>query len=66
MEAGGKASKDTAENIIRGRFSNFDEFGNLRQNIRYQAGEFEYIYQTDDLGRLTNWDAEELHLTERN
>ena len=64
MEAGGKASKDTAENIIRDG-SHFDEFGNLRQNIRYQAGEFEYIYQTDDLGRLTNWDAEELHLTER-
>ena len=64
MEAGSKASKDTAENIIRDG-SHFDEFGNLRPNIRYQAGEFEYIYQTDDLGRLTNWDAEELHLTER-
>ncbi|SUN81262.1 Uncharacterised protein [Streptococcus infantis] len=64
MEAGSKASKDTAENIIRDG-SHFDEFGNLRPNIRYQAGEFEYIYQTDELGRLTNWDAEELHLTER-
>ena len=64
VEAGSKASKDTAENIIRDG-SHFDEFGNLRPNIRYQAGEFEYIYQTDDLGRLTNWDAEELHLTER-
>ena len=64
MEAGSKASKDTAENIIRDG-SHFDEFGNLKPNIRYQAGEFEYIYQTDDLGRLTNWDAEELHLTER-
>ena len=64
VEAGIKTSKDTAENIIRDG-SHFDEFGNLRPNIRYQAGEFEYIYQTDDLGRLTNWDAEELHLTER-
>ena len=64
VEAGSKTSKDTAENIIRDG-SHFDEFGNLRPNIRYQAGEFEYIYQTDDLGRLTNWDAEELHLTER-
>lgn len=64
VEAGSKASKDTAENIIRDG-SHFDEFGNLKPNIRYQTGEFEYIYQTDDLGRLTNWDAEELHLTER-
>ncbi|MFC3932569.1 DNA/RNA non-specific endonuclease [Streptococcus dentapri] len=33
--------------------------------MTYQASEFEYLYQTDDLGRLDNWHTDELQLTER-
>ena len=46
--------------------SHFDEFGKLKPNVRYQAGEYEYLYQTDDLGRLQEWDAQDLQLTQRN
>ena len=27
--------------------------------------EFDYIYNTDEMGRLIKWDADELHLTDR-
>ena len=45
--------------------SQFDELGKLKPNVTYQTGEFEYLYQTDDLGRLDNWHTDELQLTER-
>lgn len=45
--------------------SQFDELGKLKPNVTYQTGEFEYLYQTDDLSRLTEWDAKELQLTAR-
>ena len=45
--------------------SHFDEFGKLKPNVRYQAGEYEYLYRTDDLGRLQEWDAQDLQLTQR-
>ncbi|WP_270774869.1 DNA/RNA non-specific endonuclease [Streptococcus anginosus] len=65
VQAGSKAGKGTLDNIIKDG-SHFDEVGKLKPNVRYQTGEFEYLYQTDDLGRLTNWNAPELQLTERN
>ncbi len=43
----------------------FDEAGNLKPNVKYTSGEFGYNYETDDMGRLTNWQADELHLTDR-
>ena len=46
--------------------SHFDEFGKLKPNVRYQAGEYEYLYQTDDLGRLQEWESQDLQLTQRN
>lgn len=45
--------------------SHFDQKGKLKPNVTYQAGEFEYIYQTDHLGRLKTWEAQELQLTKR-
>ena len=45
--------------------SHFDEFGKLKPNVRYQAGEYEYLYRTDDLGRLQEWEAQDLQLTEK-
>ena len=65
VEAGSKAGKGAVDNIIRDG-SHFDEVGKLKPNVKYQTGEFEYLYQTDGLGRLTDWNASELQLTERN
>ena len=77
-EFGGEASANTNEGrggldnkivnsdkIIRDG-SHFDELGNLKPNVKYQSGEFEYLYQTDDIGRVTEWDAPKLNMTERN
>lgn len=52
------------DDIIRDG-SHFDDFGNLKPNVRYQTGEYEYVYQTDDVGRLAEWDAPELQRTNR-
>ncbi|EHI75778.1 hypothetical protein HMPREF9184_01806 [Streptococcus sp. oral taxon 058 str. F0407] len=65
VEAVSKAGKGSVDNIIRDG-SHFDEVGKLKPNVKYQTGEFEYLYQTDGLGRLTDWNASELQLTERN
>ena len=45
--------------------SPFDEAGNLKPNIRYQTGEFKYNYETDANGRISNWNTDNLQLTER-
>ena len=42
--------------------SHFDEFGKLKPNVRYQAGEHNYLYQTDELGRIKYAHAEDLQL----
>ena len=39
--------------------------GKLQPNVKYQSGEFEYIYQTDGLARVYHVKASELRLTER-
>ncbi|QIQ22429.1 hypothetical protein IPMB12_06955 [Zophobihabitans entericus] len=44
----------------------FDGLGRLKPNVRYQTGEYEYIYRTDANGRLTHVQADDLHLTTRN
>lgn len=37
----------------------------LKPNITYRAGEFKYLYKTDQFGRIKEWVAEELKLTDR-
>ena len=39
--------------------------GTLKPNVKYQAGEYEYIYETDNKGRLKEFNAADLKLTER-
>lgn len=43
----------------------FDEAGDLKPNIKYQTGEFKYNYETDGNGRISNWNTDNLQLTER-
>ncbi len=45
--------------------SHMNPDGSLKPNVRYQAGEFEYIYTTDANGHISSFHADELHLTER-
>ncbi|MCK1983220.1 MULTISPECIES: T7SS effector LXG polymorphic toxin [Peribacillus] len=37
----------------------------LKPNIRYQTGEFDYLYETDNAGRLVKFETEKLQLTTR-
>ena len=43
----------------------FDESGKLKPNVSYQTGEFNYNYESDDKGRISNWNTDKLQLTER-
>ena len=43
----------------------YKEDGTLKENIRYQTGEFGYKYETDERGRISDFHADELHFTER-
>lgn len=43
----------------------FDKTGKLKSSIKYQIGEFNYNYETDELGRISNWNTENLQLTQR-
>ena len=43
----------------------FDDAGHLKANVEYQAGEFNYNYKTDSNGRITNWNTDNLQLTQR-
>ncbi|MCQ6264710.1 DNA/RNA non-specific endonuclease [Fictibacillus sp. WQ 8-8] len=54
-----------ADNIIRDG-SHIGKNGILKPNLRYQTGEYDYHYKTDQLGRLNDFKAEDLKLTERN
>ncbi|URJ59039.1 DNA/RNA non-specific endonuclease [Paenibacillus polymyxa] len=43
----------------------FDENGSLKPNIKYKAGEYDYSYETDGLGRLNKFETDNLQLTKR-
>ena len=40
--------------------------GKLKPNVKYRSGEYEYIYATDEIGRISDFHTEELQYTERN
>ncbi|MDM5340509.1 DNA/RNA non-specific endonuclease [Fictibacillus enclensis] len=45
--------------------SHIGKNGILKPNVKYQTGEYDYHYKTDQLGRLNDFKAEDLKLTER-
>ncbi|SDM25996.1 DNA/RNA non-specific endonuclease [Sediminibacillus halophilus] len=53
-----------SDNIIRDG-SHLNKDGTLKPNIKYQSGEYNYQYKTDELGRLTDFNADDLKLTKR-
>ena len=40
----------------------FGKDGKLKKNIRYKTGEYDYFYETDDLGRINLCETKELHI----
>ncbi|MDD9149857.1 DNA/RNA non-specific endonuclease [Sporolactobacillus sp. CQH2019] len=61
---GAKGTGKAVDDIIRDG-SHIDKLGHLKPNSKYQTGEYEYLYETDGLGRLTDFNADELQLTTR-
>lgn len=43
----------------------FDENGELKPDIKYKTGEFDYLYETDDMGRISKFETDNLQLTDR-
>ncbi|WP_197073461.1 DNA/RNA non-specific endonuclease [Clostridium polynesiense] len=43
----------------------FNEEGKLISNIKYKAGEYDYLYETDELGRISKFETDNLKLTVR-
>ena len=43
----------------------FNEAGKLKPNIKYKAGEYDYLYETDDMGRISKFETDNLQLTNR-
>ena len=39
--------------------------GKLKPNIKYKAGEYDYLYKTDEMGRINKFETDNLKLTER-
>ena len=63
--AGGKGLGEALENVKIFETNPFDETGKLKPNIRYKTGEYDYYYETDELGRISKVDADGLQLTNR-
>ncbi|MGX1265714.1 putative ribonuclease toxin of YeeF-YezG toxin-antitoxin module [Rossellomorea marisflavi] len=63
-KSNGNKSDKSPDVVIRDG-SHMDKNGNLKPNVKYRAGEYEYLYETDNSGRLKEFNAEELKLTER-
>jgi hypothetical protein len=58
LEAKKKLNKQEVENAI-------DENGKLKPNVKYKSGEFGYLGETDELGRLNRTSTDNLQLTSR-
>ncbi|WP_229596563.1 DNA/RNA non-specific endonuclease [Rossellomorea vietnamensis] len=64
-------NKSTNEvSVVKGFVDNGQHFTNgrknsLRPNIRYRTGEYEYLYETDHMGRISKFETENLQLTKR-
>ena len=58
--------RDREKTIITKEFTSnpFQDDGKLKPNIKYAAGEHNYYYETDELGRICKCSADELKLKE--
>ena len=47
------------------RSNPFKKNGELKPNIKYKTGEYEYLYETDEMGRISKFETDDLKLTKR-
>ena len=61
---GGDEVEDAAKGIDKFAESAFDEGGKLKPNVKFKTGEFSYIGETDELGRLSKARTPKLKISE--
>lgn len=61
---GGKEVSEAKKQVIKDG-SHINEKGKIKPNVNYKAGEFDYIYETDNLGRISKFETDNLQLTKR-
>ncbi|WP_273834227.1 DNA/RNA non-specific endonuclease [Guptibacillus sedimenti] len=65
---GGKGTEKQIGNVSSGVIrenKHLNKNGQLLPNVKYKTGEYDYYYNTDDLGRIEEFNTEELKLTNR-
>jgi hypothetical protein len=61
---GAKEDSTVSDEVISDG-SHITKEGQLKPNVNYRTGEYDYQYKTDELGRLKEFKADNLKLTER-
>jgi predicted ribonuclease toxin of YeeF-YezG toxin-antitoxin module len=61
----GNKTDKIPDGVIRDGSHMMSTDGALKPNVKYKAGEYEYLYETDNMGRLKEFNADDLKLTER-
>uniref|UniRef100_UPI0027D330B3 DNA/RNA non-specific endonuclease n=1 Tax=Oceanobacillus saliphilus TaxID=2925834 RepID=UPI0027D330B3 len=54
------------DNVAKPYVSNpYNSNGNLKTNVKYKSGEYNYSYETDNLGRISKFETDNLQFTTR-
>ena len=61
----GNGTRQVSDDVIEDG-SHLVRGGKLKPNVKYRTGEYNYQYKTDGIGRLTDFNADDLKLTKRN
>ncbi|URZ14855.1 DNA/RNA non-specific endonuclease [Clostridium felsineum] len=64
-DGGNKKSIESKTLVDEGKQFNNGRKNKLKPNIRYKTGEFDYFYETDNIGRIEKFETDNLKLTER-
>ncbi|MDQ0233143.1 DNA/RNA non-specific endonuclease [Metabacillus malikii] len=70
VDDGGMGNRLSGDSEIKPLVGKGEQYTNgrknrLKPNIRYQTGEYDYFYETDNLGRISKFEADNLQLTDR-
>ncbi|GIN14192.1 hypothetical protein J26TS2_40590 [Shouchella clausii] len=62
VKTGGKGVDNAAKRYVS---NPYNSNGTLKSNVRYKSGEYNYSYETDNLGRISKFETDNLQLTTR-
>ena len=60
-----KGANSEGTSTAKGDINPFNEAGNLKPNVKYKSGEYNYSYETDEMGRINKFEIDNLKLTNR-